>query len=171
MATSHNSQSSFARRMLPSSAAAIAWEAEASSPCRLPSPIINDQKQTDRPLRGKSVGVACQLVPARWRGRGRVSSAGICTDLIADAFSAFDCCPPLTRRLLLIERSRHFFRVRVGSSRRSAINLKSLERHFQCVTQRYPGHFVNSVSSAPKLSRGQVNDVPQFQTSGATHDR
>jgi len=146
----HNSQSSFARRS-PCPAAAIAWEAEASSPCRLPSTrIVDHQNQIHRPRRGVRVGDACELGPADRRGRGRVLTAGISSFRfsfrLAGAFSAYDCCPPLTRRLLLTQRSRHFFRVRVGSSRRSAIQYYPLERHSQCLPKRHECHSVNSVA-------------------------
>lgn len=135
--TPYNSQSSFAR-LAPRGAAE--GRQTVAPPLGLPTPLIVDhQNQIHRPRRGVRVGDVCELGPADRRGRGRVSSAGISSFVsqTGDAFSAFIVRPPLTRRLLLSERSRHFFRVRVGSSRRSAINLKSLERHFQCVTQRY----------------------------------
>lgn len=157
-------QSSFARRMTPSSACAIAWEAEASFPCRLPSTRIihHDHQMTPHSKGwGNPLGTICAETLAGRQGRGRVLTVGVPRffSLTGDAFSAYDCCPPLTRRLLLSEHSRHFFRVRVGSSRRSAINLKSLERHFQCVTQRYPGHSKTPACYVPTRSNGDFVNV------------
>lgn len=138
----HNSQSSFAR--LAPRGAAIGRQTVVP-PLGLPTPSIvhHDHQMTPHSKGwGNPLGTSCAETLAGRQGRGRVLTVGVPRffSQTGDAFSAYDYCPSLTRRLLLSERSRHFFRVRVGSSRRSAINLKSLERHFQCVTQRYPGH-------------------------------
>lgn len=148
--SSHNPQSSFARRLSPLPAAAIG-RGQRTPPSLAPATFIVDhQNQIHRPRRGVRVGDACELGPADRRGRGRVLTAGISSFRfsfrLAGAFSAYDCCPPLTRRLLLTQRSRHFFRVRVGSSRRSAIQYYPLERHSQCLPKRHECHSVNSVA-------------------------
>ena len=113
----HNSQSSFAR-LAPRGAAIARGGADASTVCP-PSTIIHHNRQMTPHSqgRGNPLGACCVVTLAGRQGRVHSVPVGV-----ASFSSTGDACFPLmTRRLLLTQRSRHFFRVRVGSSRRSEL--------------------------------------------------